>query len=152
MAAPGAPPGPSRVTLLLGAEKGEAACGRLHGTQVATRRAGYTGAGYVTGFDGPYRGVTVTAQQGRPGRYRLKIRYAAPQGDQRNKLLVNQTSIDEPGWVGDRFDKSIPFPKTTEWKEADAGVVSLKEGDNRIKLYAGTGGIDVDYFKLEPVD
>lgn len=152
VAAPGAKPGPSKVTLLLGAENGEAACGRLHGTQVARDRPGFTGAGYVLGFDKPYRGVTVMAQQCRPSRYRLKIRYAAPDADQRNKLLVNYTSIDEPGIQQQRFDKFIPFPKTTEWKEVDAGIVSLKEGDNTIKLYAGTGGIEVDSFKLEPVD
>jgi hypothetical protein len=60
--------------------------------------------------------------------------------------------IDDPGSNDpDRYDKSIKFPKTDQWTKLDVGVVNLKEGDNTIKLYAGTGGIEVDYFQLEPV-
>ncbi|MGC4091627.1 MAG: CBM35 domain-containing protein [Polyangiaceae bacterium] len=152
VSAPGGEAGPSKVTILLGAERGAAACGQLHGTEVATERAGYTGSGYVRGFDRRSWGVTVMVQIGRPGRYHLKIRYAAPDGDQHNKLLVNQIAVDDPSVEHERYDKFISFPKTTEWLEVDAGIIPLREGDNTLKLYAGSGGIEVDYFKLEPVE
>jgi hypothetical protein len=94
----------------------------------------------------------VMAQAAKPAPYHLKIRYVAPAGDQENKLLVNYTLIDgprsdDPG----RYDKSITFPKAGQWTELDVGIVNLKEGDNYLKLYSKTGGIEVDYFKLEPV-
>lgn len=148
----GVVPQPSRVTLLLGAESGPAACGALHGTRVATERPGYSGHGYVTGFDRPNFGVTVMAQCGQDVRYRLFIRYAAPAGEQRNKLMVNHTLIDQPGVSEQRYDKSITFPPSAGWSEVDVGVVQLVRGDNFIRLYAGTGGIDVDTFRLEPAE
>jgi hypothetical protein len=152
VAADGAHRGPSHCTLLLEAENGETACGSLLGTSVATERAGYSGSGYVRGFAHPNDAVTVMAQAAKSAPYRLKLRYVAPTGDQHNKLLVNYTMIDDPGSNDpDRYDKSIKFPKTDQWTKLDVGVVNLKEGDNTIKLYAGTGGIEVDYFQLEPV-
>ncbi|MFZ6029047.1 MAG: family 43 glycosylhydrolase [Chloroflexota bacterium] len=151
VAAAGAVPGPSKVTLLLGAENGEAACGKLHGTHVATERPGYTGRGYVTGFDKSNYGVSVVAQCGQDQLYRLFVRYAAPGGEQRNKVLVNHTLIDQPGVTEVRYDKSIIFPQCSEWQEVDCGIVQLVRGDNTIRLYNGTGGIDVDCFRLEPV-
>jgi hypothetical protein len=152
VAADGATPGPLHCTLLLEAENGEAACGSLLGTRVATERPGYSGSGYVSGFDHPNDAVTVMAQAAKPAAYHLKIRYVAPAGDQTNKLLVNYTLIDDPHSDDPgRYDKSITFPKTGQWTELDVGIVNLKEGDNYLKLYSKTGGIEVDYFKLEPV-
>lgn len=153
VAAGDAKPGPSRVTLLLEAENGTASCGMLHGTEVATERPGFSGAGYVRGFDRAHFGVTVMAQQARAAKYRLKVRYVAPVGDQKNKILMNNTLLDDPRSPDPgRYDKHHVFPATDVWTELDCGVVSLKEGDNYIRLYAGTGGIEVDYFKLEPVE
>ena len=139
VAAPGAKPGPSKVTLLLGAENGEAACGRLHGTQVARDRPGFTGTGYVLGFDKPYRGVTVMAQQCRPSRYRLKIRYAAPDADQRNKILVNYTSIDEPGTFHTEWSKLIKSQYMANNKRPPASLI----------LIFG-GSVALNYRKLSP--
>jgi Glycosyl hydrolases family 43/Carbohydrate binding module (family 35) len=152
VAAGEAKPGPSRVTILLGAEQGAGACGRLIGTTVATERPGYTGNGYVRGFDRPHYGVKVMVQQAVAAQYRLKIRYVAPEGDQINKLIVNDIQIDDPNSPDPRrYDKAIQFPKANDWTELEVGIVSLHRGDNYLRLYAGSGGIEVDYFKLEPV-
>ena len=152
VAAPGFKPGPSRVTLLLGAGDAEAACGQLQGTVVSTERPGYYGSGYVTGFTRNNFGVTVMAQQSGTFRYRLKIRYAAPEGDRKNKIMVNQRLIADPkSDDANAYDKLVNFPAAKDWTDLDAGIVELKEGDNTIRIYAGTGGIDVDQIRLEPV-
>jgi hypothetical protein len=149
----GGAPGPSKVTLLLQAENGKDACGKLLGTRISRDVPEYTGRGYVTGFDVAYSGVEVFAQQGVAARYRLKIRYRAPDGDRNNYLLVNATRYDDPAYDGpERYDKLMRFPQTDAWQELDAGVIQLDCGDNRIRLYACDGGIDVDYFKLEPCE
>jgi hypothetical protein len=152
VAAAGATPGPSKVTLLLEAENGEAACGSLQGTAVATERPGFSGPGYVRGFDHPNDSVTVMAQSAMARPARLKIRYLAPHRTEKNKVLVNYALVRDPAAPPDDYQKLFSFPQTGEWRELDVGVVPLQEGDNTIKLYAGTGGIEVDYFKLEPVD
>lgn len=152
VAVPGTLHSPSKVVLLLEAENGEASCGKLTGTLVGTERQDYSGHGYVTGFDKPHFGVTVMAQCAMNLKYRLFIRYAAPNGTEQNKLMINNTLIDDPSITEERFDKYILFPQSTEWKELDLGIVQLLEGENYIRLYAGTGGIDIDYFRLEPVE
>jgi hypothetical protein len=151
----GTPRGSSRVVMQLEAENGPAALGELRDVDVATSRAGYSGAGYVTRFTNPGAAVIVTAQVAAPTSWRLFIRYRAPDGDRRNKLLVNATSYDDPASPNpQRFDKAIEFPKSEGWTVKDAGVVKLQSGNNTISLYVGpgaTGGIDIDAFTLEPV-
>ncbi len=153
VAADGVAPAPSHCTLLLEAENGEAAGGALLETTVANERPGYSGSGYVRGFAHPDDAVTVLAQSAQAGPYRLRIRYVAPADDQRNKLLVNDTAIDDPHAADPtEYDKFIRFPRTDQWTELDVGVIPLRAGDNLIKLYCGTGGIEVDCLKLEPAE
>lgn len=154
--------GPSVVTLQLGAENGESACGKLTGVRISTERDGYTGHGYVTGFDKPFFGVTVMAQSGEDRKCRLWVRYCSPEGEKYNHIMVNYTQLEQPGYPEKRHWKFITFPQCDDWSEVDAGVIELKQGDNTIRLYAGrggwgveegdTGGIDVDCFRLVPVE
>ncbi len=153
----GVPPGPSRVTLHLEAENGPASLGTLVGTGVATEKPGFTGEGYVTPFRGPFSGVTVIAQSAMARRARLFIRYSA-EADQRNKLMVNYTTYDDPqSPEPGRFERFLSFPSTGgAWAEKDVGVIQLQPGDNPIRLYrspsTGTGGLLVDHFRLAPVE
>jgi hypothetical protein len=152
VAAGNAKPGPSKVTVLLEAENGTAACGELGGTRVATERAGYSGSGYVTGFDKEHFYVTTMVQSAKARKVRLKVAYVAPEGDRMNKVMVNYQLVKDPAGPPDDYSKKYRFPKTTAWKELDLGIVELKEGDNTVKVYAADGGIEVDYIKLEQVD
>lgn len=147
--------GPARVTMLLEAENGTAACGELHGTYLATSRAGYSGNGYVSGLDKQGRGVTVMCQVGQASQWRLYVRYASPLGDRECQMLVNYTLLEDRNSPDPtRYNKAISFPQCHGWCELEVGIVSLREGDNYIKLYVGpgasSGGIDVDYFRLVP--
>ena len=144
--------GEPRISILLYAATAEGACGQLHGTHVAHARTGHVGPGYVTGFDRQQYGLTVVAQSAVTAVFRLKIRYAAPGGNQQNKILVNHTLLDDPNSPDPtRYDKAHVFPRAEDWTELDAGLIELRPGDNTIRLYRGTGGIDVDYLKLELV-
>ena len=153
VAAAGAAPGPSRVTVLLEAENGPAACGELRETTVSHAIPGFSGAGYVEGFEGPGNSVSVMVQSAQARRADLKIRYRAPDGDESHKVRVNYRLLIDPVRGYTTWEKLIVFPRATEWTEFDLGPVDLKEGDNYLQFYSGGHGrIVVDYFKLEPLD
>ena len=129
----------TNVTIWLEAENGRAAGGTLNRTYVDNYRKGFSGDGYVTGFDGKNDYVEVLAQVAKKGKYRLKVSYAAPLKDEKHNLLIGfRTEI-----------KDIVFPQSSEFKELDLGIIELQEGDNEIRIYNGTGGLDIDYFKIE---
>lgn len=132
----------THVTILLEAENGPAAGGELNRTYVSDMRKGYSGTGYVTGFDLKNDFVSVLAQVAKKDKYRLKIRYAAPKKDVKHSLLISFRTEK----------KDILFPKTEKFKEMDLGIIELLEGDNEIRLYNQEGNIEIDYFKLEQVD
>ncbi|OIQ90073.1 xylosidase/arabinosidase [mine drainage metagenome] len=150
----GTPPGPSKVTVLLEAENGPAAYGELRGTRVADAITGFTGTGYVEGFEGPGNSVMVMAQSAEARRAELKIRYREPEGPGEYKVEVNDFLIRDPvrGYVD--WEKLIQFPKAANWTEFDVGPVELRQGNNFIKLYSGARGghIQVDSFELDPLD
>lgn len=138
----GVKPGPSRTTILLEAEHGPATGGELLGTAVGSERAGFSGPGYVLGFDQPNDRVTVLAQVARDCKFRMKIGYAAPQGNQEANVLVRYIML-----------KNVKFPQTDTFTELDLGIVEMKEGDNLIHVLRDrhSGNIEVDYIKLEQI-
>jgi len=135
----------TRTTLLLEAENGFAAGGRLYNVFVDTWIKGYSGRGYVTNFDNPYDHVAILAQVAKPSRYRFKVRYASPEGESNNDILINSRSYRE-----------FVFPQSEEFTEIDFGIVELKEGDNIVRFLKrdwkpSTGPFAIDYIKLEQV-
>ncbi|MFO1477946.1 MAG: family 43 glycosylhydrolase [Verrucomicrobiota bacterium] len=143
---------PSRCTIQLEAENGVAAGGSLLETHAEHLRGGFSGSGYVTGFDAPGNAATVLAQVAKPCSARLRIRYLAPDGDETHKVMVNGTLVVDPVHGETSWEKLIVFPKSTEWKTMDLGVIHLREGDNDIKFYAGRPGtIAVDRFEVDPI-
>lgn len=146
---------PCIVTLELDAAAAPLALGELRGTRVSRQVPGYTGHGYVEGFDAPWDGVVLCAQSGERRRYALFARYRAPHGDRRNKILVNKTLLDDFAKPTGEFDKYTRFPAASEWTELQVGEVELQPGDNFIKIYVGTatdsGGIELDRLVLRPL-
>ncbi len=61
----------SRVTIELDAASVEMQCGELWGTKVLTEQEGYTGAGYVSGFDYLHASIVFFIQAGTPNSYNL---------------------------------------------------------------------------------
>ncbi len=116
----------------------EAESGELEGTVVATQRAGWSGTGYVTGFDADGDKVTlrVTASA---GVYDLYIRYASPSGDKFNFIFVNDINLG-----------SAAFPVTDTFRETKVGKVYLNAGENVIAIVKEWGYFDVDNIRLQP--
>lgn len=115
----------------------EAESGILSGTQQSAQRAGFSGAGYVTGFDADGDKVTLTVTAER-GVYELYVRYASPSGDKFNFILLN----------GDNLG-SVAFPLSTTFKEVSVGKVYLNHGENTIAILKDWGWFDVDNIRLE---
>ncbi len=117
----------------------EAEDGRLTGIRVAAERAGFTGSGYVTGFDAPEDGVTFTFTAP-AGLYEVRLRYGLPNGEKGYDLTVN----------GAR--RSGMFPATTApYAATSAGKVELQAGENTLTVGNGWGWFDLDAVDLIPV-
>jgi mannan endo-1,4-beta-mannosidase len=116
----------------------EAENGIRVGTQVSTQRAGYSGSGYVTGFDADGDKVTMTITTQKKGVYDISVNYASPSGDKFNFVFVNDQNLG-----------SVAFPSTTSFKEANVGKVFLNKGENTIAIVKEWGYFDVDNIRLE---
>lgn len=116
----------------------EAEDGILTGTSIATAVPGYSGTGYVTGFDNDGDAVTVTVNPSKAGLYQIKIRYNAPNGQKQANLFVNGTSAGV-----------VDFAPTTGFTEIAVTKAMLNAGSNTIRLDKGWGWYDIDYFSIE---
>jgi mannan endo-1,4-beta-mannosidase len=115
----------------------EAENGTLSGTTVSTQRSGYTGTGFVTGFDATGDKVTVSITT-KAGVYNLYIRYASPSGDKFNFIYIN-----------DENTGSVAFPSSPVFAETKVGKVYLKEGPNTIAIVKDWGYFEVDDIRIE---
>jgi mannan endo-1,4-beta-mannosidase len=110
----------------------------LNGVQIANERAGFSGTGYVTGFDSSTDKISLTVSVP-AGLYELALGYASPYGDKGVDFQVN----DEPG--------SGTLKHTLAgFSSANVGKFLLQEGTNTITIYQGWGHFDIDYIQLTP--
>lgn len=116
----------------------EAENGVLTGTVVETSLSGYSGTGYVDGFDNDGDRVTVTFTLPGGGYYNIYVRYAGVYGDKKNILSINGNTTE------------MSFPATTVFTEAAYGRAWLKEGSNTLALIKTWGWFLVDYIRIEP--
>jgi mannan endo-1,4-beta-mannosidase len=116
----------------------EAEDGTRVGTQVSTQRSGYSGSGYVTGFDADGDKVTMAITTQKKGVYDISVNYASPSGDKFNFVFVNDQNLG-----------SVAFPATASFKEANVGKVFLNKGENTIAIVKEWGYFDVDNVRLE---
>lgn len=113
--------------------------GVLGGTAVATARAGFTGTGYVTGFDAYRDHVEVTVNLPAAGSYPLIIRYAADASVSRT-VSVN----------GSVVKKNLTLAASNGFAELQF-TTSFNAGSNTIRLFVdrgGSAGGDIDYIKV----
>jgi hypothetical protein len=146
---------PSRVDILLNAESAAKQGGKLVGVRVARDVSGYTGRGYVEGFDAAHHGVHVVAQVSHESKWRVVVRYRAPLGDEQLALMANNTKLagvrddSHDLWTG-RFN----FPQSSKWRELTLCEATLRPGNNFVRLHRGpscTGGCMIDYIRLQPI-
>src|SRR5262245_13756742 len=99
----------------------EAENGTLIGTGVSTAASGYSGSGYVTGFDATGDSVRWTFP-GSNGLYQLRIRFRTPYGEKGFDATLNGSTT------------SGMFPATSSFATFDAGLVELTNGNNTLEL------------------
>lgn len=115
----------------------EAEDGVLTGVNVGKSVSGYSGSGYVTGFDLGTDQVTVTLNVPVKDFYKLVIRYNSTSGDKTQNLIVN-----------DGGSSSVVFLQTTKWSDIEAGKYLLNAGMNTITIQSSWGWMDIDKFSL----
>lgn len=115
----------------------EAENGILTGAQISKQRLGYSGTGYVTGFDsdGDEVAMKITIPK---GVYNLYITYASASGDKFNFVYINDQNVG-----------SVAFPSITSFREIKVGKVFLQEGENTIAIVKEWGYFDVDNIRLQ---
>lgn len=128
---------PPKITPLVNG-RAEAEDGNLSGVNVSTANAGYSGTGYVTGFDNGTDQVSITFNA-TAGLYELAIGYASPFGDKSVSYQVN----DDQGT--NTFINTVSGYSTLA-----AGKYLLTEGLNTVVIRKGWGYFDIDYIQLTP--
>lgn len=122
------------------AEIYEAENGLLQGVNKASTVTGYSGDGYVTGFDEEGDALTITVDPAKEGLYQINIRYNAPNGPKQANLFVNDISVG-----------TVDFTPTHGFTEMAATKAILKKGANTIRIDKGWGYYDIDYFSIQKV-
>lgn len=104
--------------------KVEAETGTLNGVTIGNTPAGFSGSGFVQGFDADTDSVTISLQSSKQALYDVVVRYASTSGEKQTSMALNG--------VG---GSAIVFAATSElspWANATAGQVLLNEGNNTI--------------------
>jgi mannan endo-1,4-beta-mannosidase len=126
---------PTRGTIRL--EAADAA--RQGGVTLATAQPGYTGSGYLTGFQNDPDQAVFTVNGAAPGLYDVKIRFSTPNGQKGYDLVVNGKT------------SSGMFPATGQaWAVQDAGKITLQAGTNTLAIRKGWGYYDINSLDLVP--
>lgn len=116
----------------------EAESATLAGVTVVTNRTGFSGTGFVEGFDNSIdKNVTFTFPA-TAGIYDLTIRFITPSGEKGYVLMVN--GIRSEGM----------FPASAAFASAKAGKFLLTQGQNTIRIGGGWGWYGIDYISLTP--
>lgn len=111
----------------------------LTGTRVESTLSGYTGTGYVAGFDEGSDKITFTILSSTTKLYDLSIRYAGIYGDKRTTIVLNGGGNAE-----------VFFPATETFSSVSAGQVLLKEGNNTIEIVNNWGWYLIDSITIKP--
>jgi mannan endo-1,4-beta-mannosidase len=101
------------------------------GTSISTAVVGYSGSGYVTGFDNVGDNVrwTVAASN---GLYRLQIRFRSPFGEKGFDATVNGATT------------SGMFPQSASFAMFDVGLIELTNGNNTLQVGGGWNYYEID--------
>jgi predicted alpha-1,6-mannanase (GH76 family) len=120
----------------------EAEAGTLHGLGTEATYAGYTGTGYVAGWNGDGQWVDFAVQADRDGLYTLTFRYAAGAGAASRYLYVNGASVAA----------NLAFAGTASWSSyatVTVGNVPLHAGGNTVSLIYDSSKGSANYLNLD---
>lgn len=115
---------------------------KLFGTKISDNISGYSGNGYVTGFDKPNDNIIFTVTVPYDGIYKINIGYYIPKESGRKYTLVvlNGNSI-----------KRISLPKLNSFSESSEEEILLHKGENNIMLISDWGYYNIDYIRVQKI-
>lgn len=115
----------------------EAENATLVGLQTSNARPGFSGTGFVTGFDNgaDHLDFFVNAAA---GIYDIRIGYSAPNGEKQYQLEVNG-----------EIQQGLFLPRN-DFSSVHGGKYSLQQGQNTIVIRPFWGFYDIDYIEIEP--
>ncbi|MEJ7664638.1 MAG: glycosyl hydrolase [Hymenobacter sp.] len=112
------------------------------GVSVATSPTGFSGTGFVTGFDNSdTKNVSISFNPATAGLYQLAVGYTSPFDRKVANVTVNNSK------------SAVTFDKTsaaTPFSSADGGQVLLPAGLNTIVIGGNFGYYGIDYVDLAP--
>jgi len=117
----------------------EAENGTRTGTTVTTAVAGYSGTGYVTGFDTTGDNVA-WAFGASNGLYNLRIRFRSQYGQKGFDATLNGAT------------SSGMFPQSVTFATFDVGLVELTNGNNTLQIGGGWNYYEIDRADLIPTN
>lgn len=126
-------PPPTARAIHLEAEQGE-----LAGTVVQNNGSGFSGTGYVGGFEAQNTAVRFHNVRAQPGIYEARVRFRAP-SEKGIDLSVN----------GKKTSAMIPASPTA-FATKSLGKIELKAGSNEIAIERGWGYFQIDALDLVP--
>lgn len=109
----------------------EAENGTLTGTSISTSAAGYSGTGYVTGFDNTGDNVRWSFSASN-GLYNLRIRFRSQYGEKGFDAALDGATT------------SGMFPQSTSFATYDAGLVELTNGNHTLEIGGGWNYYEID--------
>jgi hypothetical protein len=116
--------------------KYEAESAQLTGLNTATNATGYSGTGFVTGFDNTTDKIIFTVNVSAAGNYPLTIRYQA--GSEK----YQDVKVSGGGYV------YTQFPAAASFTDKNFGSIALNAGNNTIEIKSNWGWFDLDYIQL----
>ncbi|WP_447001852.1 glycosyl hydrolase [Saccharothrix isguenensis] len=117
----------------------EAEDGVLSGVVVETTVEGFSGTGYVGGFDEAADHVSITIPDSPGGLHDLTVRYASPNGDKKTAVTLNGSAVGE-----------VALAESAGFTEATGAKLLLAEGDNTVTFATGWGWYLIDAISVAP--
>lgn len=114
----------------------EAENGVLQGVVVANSTAGYSGSGYVTGFDNDGDQVTISIDVPESASYKLAIRYS------------NTSDKSQDVSLNGGFSFPVDFPNQAGFALTMAGTHYMEKGENTITIVKNWGWTEIDRVEL----
>lgn len=118
----------------------EAELGTRIGVNVSSSVAGYSGTGYVTGFDNDADRLSITASGVPDGLYELWVGYNSRGGFKGYGVQVG----------AERANGSFDGTGASEYRADRAGLFQVNAANNVLQIYKDWGFFDIDYLELRP--
>ena len=122
--------------------RAEAEAGVLNGVTVATSPTGFSGTGYLTGFDNSdAKHVDIVFNNPTAGLFKMSIGYTSPYDMKVANVTVNNSKT------------TASFKKTVagaDFQVSDAGTFLLPQGVNIVSIGGAYGYYGIDYIQITP--